>query len=379
MNNFFIAIKNKLATFTKKQKIKMLVGLIVIFILLIVLIVFLIINGKKITNEEFESVIKSAAKEYYNDNKKKLPDEDNPSVSVSIEKLVNKEYMKKSSHYIKDKTCSGRVEVYLENEDYYYQPILECISGYQTKTLLDVINEDNEIVQSGAGLYEQQIGEEKIKYFRGDKVNNFVKFSGDLFRIYKIDEEDKILLVQYQTVKDNFYTWDDRYNVEKEGNFGINTFNLSRALTALNDIKTYESLFKAADQKRFVNYKICIDKANEGESFSANKVCKEKYENNFGLLSVYDYMLASLDPTCLKVGDAQCQNYNYLANPLKESFWTLTGNNSNTYEVWKIRGNGQMQLDFASSKAALRYTFALDKHTLFKSGTGTEKDPYLIR
>ena len=75
-----------------------------------------------------------------------------------------------------------------------------------------------------------------------------------------------------------------------------------------------------------------------------------------GLLNLYDYALASLDSTCTKPSDPQCQNYNYLGSigVTGSSWWLMTGNADLSYEAYRVRNTGLIEATSCNTRSSLR-------------------------
>ena len=98
----------------------------------------------------------------------------------------------------------------------------------------------------------------------------------------------------------------------------------------------------------------------------------------FSLMTPYEYMRASMDENCKTLNDLSCSNYNYLAKYSQGSEWLLTATNQNNYKAYAFTGTA-LNLSKASNSKRLRFIVSLNKHTFYKSGTGTSTDPYIIK
>ncbi len=377
MDKFKNIINNFKNMFKDKQNRKMSLTFIGIMLGLILLIVIIAnIMNHKVTYTSLENKLENAAYNYLQDHLEKAPTSSIPKVVIDTNDLVAGKYIKKLSKYIKDPSCTSNVVVEYNGGELKYQAYLTC-KDFKTSKFVDILKNNNEKNVFGDGLYE--INNEFI--YRGQDPDNYLKFAGNLYRIIKIDENNKIYIIlddlDIEEADDLYDVFDDRYNSETESERGINNYTLSRALNNLNNI--YINKFKDYN-KYLTKFDLCIGKRNE-ESLSndGSLECKEKMEEqSIGLLPMYDYMRASLDSSCITPTNDECQNYNYLAD-LEEKWWTLTGDSDNTYSVYYIRYSGAPENDYAIEKAYYRYVLALDKDILYSSGEGTEESPYEIR
>ena len=178
--------------------------------------------------------------------------------------------------------------------------------------------------------------------------------------------------------------WDDRYNQEKGYNTGYNTFANSRIKDSLNKLYTTtdEDIIKKflsnSDKGKIVSYNMCTGKRGPKEAGVEKAVeCKEIINQKIGLLTAADYMNASIDAGCTTPSSKNCQNYNYLSTDTK--WWLQTASSTNTYLTYLINENGNIEEGNASRYARLRPVIYLNTNVLYKSGNGTEEDPYILK
>ena len=84
---------------------------------------------------------------------------------------------------------------------------------------------------------------------------------------------------------------------------------------------------------------------------------------------------SSLDSNCLNAGSWACANYNYLTK-YKYAFWTITANSDNSYQAYFV--DNFAKVGTTSRGAYIRLTAVINGKINYKSGTGTETDPYII-
>lgn len=342
-------------------------------IFLIIGIVKLVI-GTTLSYQKIEDKMQKAAIEYLKDSDidVSLPN-DNEIITVDVEDLVANKNIKDLSKYIKNEnvTCTGEVVVRKNDDEYLYIPYLDCGEAYKTTTLKDHIITDVGTVESGDGLY--YLNNEYI--YRGEYLNNYVKFAGQTWRIVKIDADGNIKLLQDDTnVRNN---WDNRYNVESKSAVGINDYELSRINKKLEEI--YDEIFGNDDKKYIATKSLCVGKRYIGDTTKDGLTeCSNILENQkIGLLQINEYLLASLDANCTKIRDGACQNYNYLAK-YNENWWTITANAADTHNVYEIVG-GTTNTDNASITKLIRVSIYLNSDIIFVSGDGTLDNPYIFK
>ncbi|HOP65974.1 MAG TPA: hypothetical protein PLX66_03045, partial [Bacilli bacterium] len=128
---------------------------------------------------------------------------------------------------------------------------------------------------------------------------------------------------------------------------------------------------------------LCTGNRSEEQTFASGKVeCNTTLDDMYiGLLNLYDYALASLDTTCTKPSDLQCQNYNYLGaiGTTGSSWWLMTGNSDYSYEAYRVKNTGAIDATSCNTRASLRPVVVIRNDIFSTGGTGTEEDPYLLR
>ncbi len=356
-----------------KQKLFLLGSIIGVMVVIIITISIVVkIVGLHISYEDLEEKLARATEQYMNDYPNNLPTESNPTVVVTTSTLVENKYIKEITKYVKDNSCTANINVYYNNGKYKYQPFVIC-NDFKTELFIDRLKTDNVISAFGEGLYE--LNGEQV--YRGQNPNNFMMFADELWRIVKINANGQFIIIKNDLESKNYGNWDNRYNTEAQTQKGNNTFALSRALIAITEIYREKYL----DYEKYLNtFEVCAGKRDSGSFDKSGAIeCSTKLSNQFiSLLPLYDYMNASLDNSCVNASSRECQNYNYLVNK-KDKWWTVTGDAKNSYNVYYINTSGQINSEEAAISANYRYILALDKNVLYKEGTGTEEDPYIIR
>lgn len=378
-----------------RAKMLKLFGVVIVGLIVVLGIGFIIslFSKKDYTYADVEDIMKNAAVNYFEENPKKLPSTTDESLEVNVSILVDNKNMKELDHYLSNQSCKGNVLVdKVSNKEYTYTPYLKCGTDYETTTFYNAIKNKEKIVTSGYGLYAYN-GE---YIYRGTDVNNYVRFSDSdrVFRVVKITNDNKIVVIQ-EEASDNNYPWDERYNQIKDNNTGINEYKNSEISDILNyyykgkigkensekyDDYEYneESKFLTKeDMKKLVNFKSCIGKRSSSDtSKDGSTECSTTYETKIGLLPVYDFLNASIDPNCTTTISASCQNYNYLANDTR--YWLANGCSDNTDEVYLVLGNS-LDSTKASSNASIRPIIQLSEKVMLEKGKGTINNPYVIR
>lgn len=356
-----------------KKTIIMLGSCIIGFVLVIVLISFIVNKSNTyVSYAEFESKLEKAAKKYYTDKPDLLPTEE--EYELSYQTLVDGEYILPLNKLIKNsENCSAYTTVYKTGDTYSYDPYLYCKDTYETKALYKKIIEDNPTVTEGTGLYQ---GENNY-YFRGENSKNYVLLDETPWKIIKINSDNTITIMQTKTEYE-LYLWDDRYNSVIDDTTGYNDFEVSRIRDTLIKMADNKELLSDTAKSKLVSRQLCIGKRALTDTDKTNKtecsvLTKDKYL--FGLVTVSDYLAASIDNNCNVISDKSCSNYNDI-----DTFesWTITGTSDNNYGVYKYTRNG-MIVSKAEYSAKIYLTTNITKRAVYKSGTGTLQDPYIIK
>ena len=317
-----------------------------------------------------ENKMVSSAKKYYNSNPNLLPKEVGGKVRVSIATLVDEELIKEV-YDVKDKNnkCSGYVEVTKVEDDYSYIPFLTCKGNYEPRYLSDKVK-DSKPDEYGNGSYEVE-GE---YIYRGDDVNNYVKFNNRLWRIVKVDKDGDIKIVLSEELKELRMSYDDSYNSDANHNYGIVT-NYGKTYIRKNLKTYYEKEFDKDSKAKIVAKNLCIGSYAEEDEYSKEKDCSVVAENEvIGLLTAYDYKMASLSDKCIKLSDNACSNYNYLSDVYT---WLSNTKTNSSYEAFFLNGN--IRSSYAKTRIIVQPVLYLSKDVLIQKGVGTLEKPYIIK
>ncbi len=372
MNDNLKKVTDSIKFMDKKTKVYLYGTMIIIIFIIIIAIASCALKTKKITYLQMEDKMAEAASEYFKDNVAQKPVAGS-EVIIDMSALVEGEYIKPFTDLLeKGENCSGQVKVKNNNETLIYVPYLTCGTDYFSTELYKKVITST--VTSGDGLYK--IGNEYI--YRGQNVANFVSFANKIWRVVKVTN-NQTMLILYESDKKLSYSYDDRFNTERKTNSGINDFEVSRLKESLNGYLTNEANFSESDLSKMVSMTLCTGNRTTTQLFSSGKVeCNKTEVSMIGIMNIYDYAKASLDKTCQKPEDLQCQNYNYLAET-NRSWWTSTGASDTTFRSYIIKTKGAIDDVLCSSKAGIRPIITIDSETFARGGTGTQADPYVVK
>ena len=127
---------------------------------------------------------------------------------------------------------------------YYYK--LEHTKTVKNKTFSEILTTDANLVYEGDGLYKN----EDEYLFRGKEVNNYVYYSGRLWRIVKVNKNKSIKLVTADLDTSLVWGLDNNYEESYVKDWLIGDNN--RFYNSLNQPDSY-----------LQNDTYCIDKINE--------------------------------------------------------------------------------------------------------------------
>ncbi|MBE6157409.1 MAG: hypothetical protein E7160_01290 [Firmicutes bacterium] len=349
------------------------IGLVAIFLVMWFISLF---RTRTYSYTEVEKIMTDAAKSYFADHKKSLPKSDQ-KVEISVNTLVNNEYMDSLSEYLgEDTDCTGKVAVRKVDNNYVYTPYLTCGEDYSSEELYKALTK--KFVTSGNGLYN--INGSYV--FRGETVDNYVKLDAALWRVVKITPDKKIILILDEEYIEPL-PWDDRFNKNSDYNSGINEYKVSRIKEGLKQVynnkdEDYKVLSKN-DKAKMTTMDLCIGKRELNNTSKDNSTeCSEVLQNQkMGLLTVSDYLNASIDQNCNKPLDESCQNYNYLAK--NDDEWALvTAVKNSTDEVYIVK-EGVVENTQALTYLSVKPVIALNESVMVKSGKGTKTHPYKVK
>lgn len=346
-------------------------GVLILSILVIALVWGCTIN-KKFTRDELNKKLIVLTKNYYLENSNALPKENN-SATVSAQYFIDNKEIRNLTIKSGDE-CSGEIIVTNNNGYFMYTPRLTC-GAEMPLTLTQKILTDQKIVTTGNGIYKYN----GSYLFRGELLNNYISFAKKTWQIIKINEDGTIRIVD--NGKRDASSWDDRYNIERETDSGINDFvanNVnSRIKDRLNEIYLSDEEFTDDERAHFVKHDLCVGKRNALETINDGSVeCSVVIENQiFGLLQINEFLLASLDVNCMTIENSSCVNYNYL-DSFTGSSWTLTADAENSHKVYKIY-SGIRSIN-ASSSGGVKIVAHLDENVMYSSGNGSLETPYII-
>lgn len=223
---------------------------------------------------------------------------------------------------------------------YYYG--IENPRIKKNETLYNVVKLKKNIVTIGDGLYKVNKG----YFYKGQVTNNYVKYSGRIWRVVSIDEENVKLITDSPQTS---LVWGIKTTYDK---------SLVKSWLNNSDNKI-KSFYDSLSNKDILTLtKTCTD------TISDKKItCDTTIEENIGLLSAYEYKEAGGENSYLNIG---------------EYWWTSSINSSNV--AWYVYSKGALNNTVSSGKTYYAYgvrpTITIKGDTKVLNGDGTKDNPF---
>ena len=223
------------------------------------------------------------------------------------------------------------IKLYLENHK------TEVIEKNSLVKVLKNNNSDNELFKSVNG----------INYFTGKTNNNYLLYSGILWRIMKLNSDNSLTIISDKAVTTLAYGKNESYKD-------------SPIYMWLNkNEKDYSGILeKNLNTEYLVKTETCLDKIDE----LSNNPCKNIDKDNYiSLLSVVDYLnIGSKDSYLID------NEYFYLNNMTTEN------------KVWYIDNEGAGKIGIGNEILGIRPVITIKPNIDYISGDGTKDKPYIV-
>ena len=221
--------------------------------------------------------------------------------------------------------------------------ISEPISIYNH--LLTYLPEDDILIQKENGLIKN---EDNTYYFKGQVENNFVYYSGRLWRIIKTTKDKNIVLISEEIQTLMPYGEDIEYQNSYLYNY-------------LNNIDEYSLFYKTLNNTDIlVNTQYCEDVVTDTENVTC-KVTKSDYQVT--LLNLKDYLNSGA-------------NKGYLNT--NSYFWLMDFNQNNELYYVFDKGGINTTSEYNKHHYGIRPVITIKGDLILNSGDGTIQKPYYI-
>lgn len=217
-----------------------------------------------------------------------------------------------------------------------YNPKTE--SGEVAKLMHTALAQEVPIVLEGEGLYK----ENGVYVFKGNNVNNYIKYSNLIWRIVRtnVDGSIEIMLDDYI----NILAWD--FKGKDYINSDIHKY--------LNDV-----FVSQIDTSGLVKTSICTDKMSSIDKFSCDNKNNEYYVK---LLPANDFLNSVMD------------NKTFISQE-EELVWL--GTTANEEKAWHANG-GNISTSEDNNTYFIKPVVTLANATQLVSGTGTKDEPFVV-
>lgn len=237
--------------------------------------------------------------------------------------------------------CIG---IYFGARSFYYYSKQSSSKNQKSTTLVEKIKNDNQITKENDGLHQDAEG----YYFKGNVINNYVKFANRYFRIIRINTNDTVKLIS----EDNsaIFMWGEDNKYQKS--------NLNLWLTKTDDnysgiyYDTIPEVNKFLVKTKYTEDTLLDEKIKQG---------KKEYKDYITTLTVSDYTKA--------------QGKKSYLNTNKYS-WVI-GNDNDGMNLY-IDEDGNIESATSNESFGVRAVITLKKNIKIISGDGTSNNPYII-
>lgn len=217
----------------------------------------------------------------------------------------------------------------------------------ETTLLVDVIIKKQSYVDLTKGLVYDE--DEEVYRYIGDIEDNYLLYSGNMYRIVSIDSEYNIKAVSEKSLTNMYSGLEKGYN-SSYINKWLNSTDEKNSGVFENNLHNSELLF---------NTTICDDVIKDITDITCDE---ENMDNKFGILSLYDYA---------KSGGKS----GYLNNG--EDFFLNTLNEENN--IYYITSTGEVSSTELTTKMfGVRPVITISGDVSLIKGKGTLKNPYVI-
>lgn len=211
--------------------------------------------------------------------------------------------------------------------------------GEKTEIISATIRKDNPVIAEGDGLYIYN-GD---FIFKGEKVDNYVKYNDKLWRIVYVKRSGSVKLVLDESLIEASY---DKESKE---------YSESQIHNYLNDEKKLD-----VNEKKLDKITICLDKIDDVNKLS----CKKTISEYVSLLSIDDYVNSINSST----------NKSYINS--KNGLWLYNQTSDNL--VWMVK-NGFITTSKIDNIYEVRPVIILKNNAYIKSGEGSKAKPYIVK
>ncbi len=233
-------------------------------------------------------------------------------------------------------------------------------------------------VTSGDGLYEDSNSPRRYIY-RGTTVNNYIQYSGKLWRIVSVESNGNLKLIDYSNpinIKWHNETNGASDNLEFKNSTLKNSLDSQyiRALTDMSKVTSgrWEAVLIYPSLSVSTHFSL-----NDYYTLKSNQVEESVFYSNVGILSIEDYMNASTTANC-QANLLEATGCNSWIAEYKG--WTINLNAEITSAnvAYHFGTNNKLIEENVSSEIDVYPVIYLDRNIVI-DGNGTISSPYIVR
>ncbi len=227
---------------------------------------------------------------------------------------------------------------------YFYRKFHKKTSNGSGSEVLAVTIQKQGIVSEGDGIYNNS-GE---LIYKGENVNNYLKYSGILWRIVKVNNDNTVVI-----------TTDSNISLLSYGGSNYINSNINKFLVkSKSQTGIFENKLNNTDKYLSKNT-ICLDKISDASKILCNS---KDNSQKISLLSLADYL------------NSKNNNKTYLKN--NDSFWLSSVKDNQN--VWYITKDGNLSYDNNKKLHGVRPVVTLKNTIGSIKGKGTKENPYVV-
>lgn len=234
-------------------------------------------------------------------------------------------------------------------------------------------------------IIKEQIADDNYEpnryIYTGSNPHNYLSYSGKLWRIVSVEPGGYLKLID--TNKFATTAWDTYGNGVWGDNSIYQLLNVNYLSTITDTSKIYQGSWRAAILYPSLNIGYSLNEMVE--QINNTPIENIKYAK-VGVLSISDYLKATNNMQCVNyVMDINSYNCNSWLTQYKG--WTLEingefGSDHEGYAFYfgeKNELNNKVLYDRTTEELDIYPVIYLDRNSIYKSGNGTEQDPYTIK
>ena len=232
-----------------------------------------------------------------------------------------------------------------------------------------------EVVTTGDGIYQDSTDNKRYVY-RGENVNNYISYSGLLWRIVGIEADGAVKIVYPSHT--TMIEWNTDNKDEWDGSNINNYLNNEFYSTLIDTSKIVKKIWRVGRI-----YDIGIDATTSISELLFQENGTEYFINNgdlgkIGLLNASDYVRSSLNSECSNdtLNSTNCKSW---LSIYKSWLINSSGSLEETDTSMAYSFDTKLVAKNVNEKFSVVPTVFLDRNSVVVSGTGSVGDPYILK